>query len=255
MLAVFDVFTPQEPSLTADEIMERLTYSRGTAYRYIKELTSAGLLKRIGGAYSLGPRIVELDYFIRENDPHLHIIQPVLRALSDRLECDVLWMSFFGDHVVTTHHERGASTLTVSFGRGRRMPLFRGAPSKVIVSALPHAQLKRLYQSNTAEAEAAGLGQSWKEFRANMTAIRRAGHYISRGELDLGSVGIAAPILPDAPHPPGSIVLVLSEKRHAIADESLLVRIIMDAASQVSAMIAGGGDEGNVRWLSSRASA
>ncbi len=250
MLAVFDVFTPQEPSLTADEIMMRLNYSRGTAYRYIRELAAAGFLKRIGGAYSLGPRIVELDYFIRENDPNLNIIQQVLRALSERLECDTLWTSFLGDHVVVNHHERGTAAHLVSYSRGRRMPLFRGAPSKVIVSALPHAQLKRLYEANVTEAEAAGLGGSWKEFRARMTAIRRAGYYISRSELDRGSIGIAAPIILDTPQQPGSIGTVFGEKRFATSDENLLVRITIDAAKQVSGLIANGTDaSGDVPWL------
>ena len=250
MLAVFDVFSPEEPHLTADEIMQRLNYSRGTAYRYIRELTSAGFLKRVAGSYSLGPRIIELDYFIRQNDPNLRIIQPMMRALSDRLECDALWASFFGDHVVVSHHERGTSALVVSYGRGRRMPLFRGAGSKVIVAALPTARLKRLYEDNAAEVIAAGLGSSWKDFRSAMSAERRAGFSISRGELDRGNVGIAAPISFDPSQSPGSLVLVFNEKRFAIADEKLIVRITVDAAAQISAMIASASDPStDVKWL------
>ena len=240
MLAVFDVFTPQDPSLTADEIMARLNYSRGTAYRYIRELTSAGFLKRIGGSYSLGSRIVELDYFIRENDPNLRIVQPILHALSERLECDVLWANFFGDHVVVSHHQRGAAAQVVSYGRGRRMPLFRGAPSKVILSMLPPARLKRIFDASAEEIRLAGLGESWADFKSRVTAIRRAGHFVSVSELDAGSIGIAAPVRADSSCPPGSICLVFSAKRFAIADENLLVQIAKDAAAQISAIIAGG---------------
>jgi DNA-binding IclR family transcriptional regulator len=238
MLAVFDVFSPDEPSLTADEIMARLIYSRGTAYRYIRELTTVGLLARTGGRYSLGPRIIELDYFIRENDPNLQVIQPVMQELSDRLECDSLWASFFGQQVVVTHHQHGASNLTVSYGRGRRLPLFRGAGSKVIIAALPAARQKGLYSNNAAEVAAAGLGGSWKEFRSKMAPIRRAGYSISHAELDQGNVGIAAPITLDPPNAPGSLVLVFSAKRYATADEKLLVKITMDAAAQIGGLVA-----------------
>jgi DNA-binding IclR family transcriptional regulator len=238
MLAVFDVFSPDEPSLTADEIMVRLKYSRGTAYRYIRELASVGLLTRAAGRYSLGPRIIELDYFIRENDPNLQIIRPVMRALTDRLECDALWTSFFGQHVVVTHHERGASTLTMSYGRGRRMPLFRGAGSKVIIAALPTARQKSLYLNNAAEIASADLGASWIAFKANMSAIRRAGYSVSKGELDRGNVGIAAPITLDPPNAPGSLVLVFGTKRYATADEKLLVGIVRDAAAQIDGLVA-----------------
>ncbi len=68
-----------------------------------------------------------------------------------------------------------------------------------------------------------------------MTAIRRAGYYISGGqELDRGSIGIAAPIILGTPHASGSIGTVFGEKRFATSDENLLVwRITIDAAKQV----------------------
>lgn len=251
MLAVFDVFTPTEPSLTADEIMTRLNYSRGTGYRYIRELTYAGFLAKVGGAYSLGPRIIELDYFIRQNDPNLQIIQPVMRALSDRLECDSLWTSFFGDHVVVTHHERGEGLQAVSYGRGRRMPLFRGAGSKVILAALPAAQQKRLYQNNERDIVAANLGTSWKEFRRNLVTIERAGFSVSRGELDRGNVGVAAAISLDPPNPPGSLVLVFSERRYAIIDEAVVARVTMDAALQINGLIENASTT-KVEWLNNK---
>lgn len=253
MLAVFDVFTPEEPSLTADEIIVRLGYSRGTAYRYIRELASAGFLTRVAGSYSLGPRIVELDFFIRQNDPNLQIIQPVMRALTDRLECDTLWTSFFGDQVVVTHHEQSMAPMHVSYGRGRRMPLFRGAGSKVIIAGLPAARQKRLYQSNAEAILAAGLGSSWKEFRSNLVAIHRAGFAVSKSELEPGNVGIAAPISLDPPNPPGSLVLVFSEKRYAIADETLVARIAMDAAAQINSLIESSSDPAsNIQWMKSK---
>ena len=236
MLAVFDVFTPEEPSLSADTIMARLNYTRGTGYRYIRELTAAGFLVRNAGQYSFGPRIIELDYFIRKNDPRLQIIQPLMRAISDRLECDVLWTNFFGASVVVAHHEKGNMPLTVSYGRGRRMPLFRGAGSKVILAALPSAHLKRIYLNGASEIAAAGLGNSWKEFRAQLAAIRRAGFAISRRELELGNVGVAAPIASDPQNPPGSLILVFSEKRHETADEDKIVRIVKEAAEQISGL-------------------
>jgi DNA-binding IclR family transcriptional regulator len=242
MLAVFDVFTPEEPSLTADEIMARLNYSRGTAYRYIRELTTVGLLARTGSRYSLGPRIIELDFFIRQNDPNLHVIQPVMRALSDRLECDSLWASFFGQQVVVTHHEHGVTNLTVSYGRGRRMPLFRGAGSKVILAALPTVRQKNLYLANTAEIAAAGLGASWTEFKSAMTAIRRAGYFVSKGELDRGNVGVSAPIALDPPNAPGSLTLIFGAKRYATADQQLLANITKDAAAQIDRLIANAHD-------------
>lgn len=254
MLAILDVFSPEEPKLTAEEIMARLQYSSGTAYRYIRELATAGLIVRVaGGHYLLGPRIVELDYIIRQNLPHLELVTPVMRALSEQLECDTLWISFFGNRMFATHHERGAAMLPVNYGRGRRLPLFRGAGPRAIVSVLPAARQKRLYQDNVEQVAAAGLGKSWKAFRANMSETRRAGFTISRGELNPNTIGIAAPIRFESPDNPGALVLLFNRKLFAILDEKRLVDIAKNAAMQINESIANSThSDGPTRWLAQK---
>jgi len=234
MLSVFDAFTPETPALSAEDIMAKLGYSRGTAYRYIRELHTAGFLSRVAGQYTLGPRIIELDYHIREADPHLQMIQKVMQALRDRTECDVLLTSFFENRVVVSLHERGLSALKMSFGRGRAMPLFKGAGSKIILACLPMARQRKLYAGHTAEIAAAGLGDTWEEFRAALLAIRRAGAAVSVAELDPDNVGVAVPVNTD---PPGSLVLVFSAARYAMSDEKFVIQVAKEAAEQINEMI------------------
>jgi DNA-binding IclR family transcriptional regulator len=246
MLAILDVFSPEDPKLTAEDIMARLQYSSGTAYRYIRELATAGLIVRItGGYYSLGPRIVELDYIIRQNLPHLEIVTPVMRGLSEQLECDTLWISYFGNRMFATHHERGAEMLPVNYGRGRRLPLFRGAGPRMIVSVLPAARQRRLYQDNVEQVAAAGLGKSWKVFRANMSETRRAGFAISRGELNTNTVGIAAPIRFESADNPGALVLLFNRKLFAILDEKKVIGFARSAAVQINEAIAKSAEPGS----------
>ncbi|MGD9941964.1 MAG: IclR family transcriptional regulator [Burkholderiaceae bacterium] len=239
MLAVLDAFSAQHPVLTADDIMARLGYSRGTAYRYLRELVTVGLLARVaGGAYTLGPRIIELDFAIRQCDPVLSAGIPIMQALRRKLDCDVLLTSFYEDRVVVTHHERGDDLITVSFGRGRVMPMFRGAPSKAIVAWLPPARQKRLYSEHAAEALTAGLGATWADFRAALSSIRKDGYCVSFAELDPGNVGIAAPLATEPPHTPGSLGVVFSRSRYDILDKSLVIDIVRNAAAQIDTLAA-----------------
>ena len=62
MLSILDLFGARAPVLSAEEIIARRNYSRPTGYRYVRELVAAGLLVRAPGGYSLGPRIIELDW-------------------------------------------------------------------------------------------------------------------------------------------------------------------------------------------------
>jgi len=233
MLSVLDVFSPDEPVLGADTIMGRMGFSRGTTYRYLRELAGSGLLTHLNGGYALGPRIIELDHAIRQCDPALRAGQPVMRALCRQFDCDVLLTSFFENRVIVSHHERGGEPITMSFGRGRQMPLFQGCGSKMILASLPRARQKRLYETHFDAIAAAGLGSDWAEFRAALDLIRRAGYAISIGELNEGNVGVAAPIVLHPPGLPGSLCLVFSAARYGIIDKALVVKIVMAAAERI----------------------
>jgi DNA-binding IclR family transcriptional regulator len=191
------------------------------------------LLARFRAAYALGPRVIELDHTIREGDPLLHAAQPIMCELRDATGCDVLLASMVGERILAVHHERGTDPATVSFGRGRPMPLFRGAGSRIMVASLPASRQRRLHATHRQEAEAAGLGADWPSFRAAMEKLRRVGHAVSLGELQPQNVGVAAPIITEGALP-ASLVLVLSRQRYAIADKPLVAGMVMQAASRIA---------------------
>ncbi len=239
MLAVFDTFSAQQPVLSAEDIMARLGYSRGTAYRYLRELVAVGLLTRVSGAaYTLGPRIIELDYAIRQCDPVLSVAIPNMQTLAKKLQCDVLLTNFYEDRVVVTHQERGDDDVTVSYGRGRVMPVFLGAPSKAILAWLPTARQKRLYAERTSEAADAGLGNRWEDFKAKLTALRKQGHCVSHAELDPGNVGVAVPLTTDTARGEGSLGLVFSRARYEIIDKALVIQVLQATAKQIDSQLA-----------------
>ena len=235
MLAVLDLFSVDQPVWKADEVAASFRCSVATAYRYLAELCRAGLLTRTSSTFTLGARIVELDYTIRQSDPLRRAALPIMRELRDRTGCDVLLADMIGDRILASHHERGNDPTTVSFGRGRPMPLFRGAGSKAIIATLPVARLRRIYNARQDEIAGAGLGDDWKGFRAALAAIRRAGHAISLGELEPQNVAVGAPVPHGEGAAPGSLVLVLSRARWGIADKTVIAALVEMAAARIGA--------------------
>jgi DNA-binding IclR family transcriptional regulator len=57
---LLEMFTVERPALSLGEITDRLGVSKPTAHRYASALRDAGLVRQADGAYTLGPRIVEL---------------------------------------------------------------------------------------------------------------------------------------------------------------------------------------------------
>ncbi len=235
MLNVVDMFSENAPVWTVDEIALKLGYTRATAYRYVGELCDAGLLTRVAqGAYALGPRILELDLQIRRSDPLLraagNAMQDLLRPNRGQV---VLLCSLFRDKVLCTHQTGHDKDLALSYTRGRPMPLFRGATSKVILAFLPERRLTRLFLENQQEIRKAGLGNSREEFLAHLKAIRRQGCAITEAEVDPGVVGVGVPIFGGERAVIGSLSIVFPAERYPRNRIAPIVSALRDAAETI----------------------
>ncbi len=240
MLSILDLFGEASPLLTVDDIITRCNYSRPTGYRYVRELVSAGLLVRADGGYALGPRIIELDWLIRRHDPVLTRSREAVRALARRAACTVSQMGLYADRIVTIHLEQGPEPLVVGFDRGRPMPLFRGAPSRAITAFLPRPRLARLFDRHRDELTSAQRERGFDHFHDELQASRKAGYVISRGELDPGKVGIAAPVFRHDRTVAGSLCLVMTEARYETANAEALVQRLLDATAAITAVLRSG---------------
>jgi DNA-binding IclR family transcriptional regulator len=225
MLAVLGLFTVEQPEWAVEAAAAALGISPTTAYRYVKRLTNAGLLSPVSrGTYVLGPAIVQMDRQLQLCDPMLRAARPVMVDLIQyAAEGSVLLLCrLFHDRVMCMHQVIGRGPQEpVTYERGRLIPLFRGATSKIILANLPARTLKLLFAQNAPAIAAAGLGQSWDDFRKRLAMLRREGVAVSRADLDPGRIGIAAPIF-DGSAILGSLSFVLPEER---TDDNLVGRL------------------------------
>ena len=160
-----------------------------------QDLAGAGLLTPVGGgAWMLGPRIIELDRTMRLCDPVTIGGGPAMRRVAQETGHSVLLCVLFSSTVMCVDDVPAAGAPPGIFSRGQRRPLFAGAASKVILAHLPPHQLRTLFDRHRTTIAAAGLGADWDAFRLALRAIRKAGHCITIGEFRPGILGIAAPV-------------------------------------------------------------
>lgn len=239
MLGVLDLFDDHHITRTAEDIAKALEVSLPTSYRYVRQLLQVGLLQRVEDShYALGPRIILLDHYIRRADPVLKVGLPVLRELVDATGFDCVVTEAFGQQVLDTHREMGGTPATLAYTRGRPRPLFQGAAPKVLLSTLGTAQLKKLFDARRDEAVRCGLPGDWAEFRRHFAAIRKAGHYVSKGELEPQLAAVAAPVLKSDGGAWAAISLVFDTSRLAIVDLEKMVRLITEAATRIGGRLA-----------------
>jgi DNA-binding IclR family transcriptional regulator len=236
LLSVLDLFSDQRLLWSPDAISEALQVSLPTSYRYVKQLTDAGLLQRtVDSQYTLGPRIIVLDHYIRQADPVLQHGVPFMQELVAQTGLDCVVTALYGGQLLDTHREYGAAPARLSYGRGRPRPLFLGAAPKVILAHFTPAQLHKLLDAQAEEAAAAGLPADWPAQRRYYARIRKAGYYFSNGELEANLAALAAPLFRADGSVFAAVSLVTTVHRMAVIDFHKLAQLVMRAAQDISA--------------------
>ena len=210
LLKILGLFDLSRPVITPEWLMEELGVSRASIYRDLGQLTQAGMLERVADrGYVLGPMVVELDRQIRLADPLLQAAEELLDQLAAQTGGAVLLCRFHGSKVMCIQQVNGRNpALSVSYERGRAMPLYRGATSRIILACLPQPQLKQLWAAERQTLVAAGLPDDYARLAQVLAGIRQVGYCITEGEVDPDAVGFAVP-LKDGEHLLGSLSAVM----------------------------------------------
>lgn len=238
MLGILGLFRENRTRIWLEDVIELTEASRATAYRYLQSLTDAGLLApATGGTHALGPRIIELDRLMRMTDPLLTQAAVPLRDLSAALSANVMLCSYYGDKVMCVDLVWPDSTVPQAYERGRPMPMFRGAMAKTILAHLPPYHLRNIMAWHGAEIRAAGLGESWDEFRSQMAKLRRAGVVVTRAEVVPHLIGLGAPLFDRDQRVLGSLVLAIPEKRFDMEGIEVFANRLSEAADQINTAI------------------
>jgi len=231
LLAVLNLFTVEKYEWTVEDAAREIGVSVSTAYRYFRELCKAGFLDPFSGnKYILGPAVIENDRKIRLTDPLIKVGRPAMQRLEDRsggMGIAIL-CRIYRNCVMCVHQEpRTVSDNAISYERGRPMPMFQGASSKVIFANLHPRSARWFFERYPAEIREAGLGSDWETVRANLRRIRKAGVHVTHGDVDSGRVGIAAPVFGPDGNVIGSVTVAITEADatpQSIANISALVQ-------------------------------
>lgn len=161
--------------LTVTELAERLGVHRTIASRLAATLAGHHLVMRgADGRYRLGLRLVELAGHVL---PQLSdVALPVLRRLSEvRNMTSFLSVADHDECVALAVVEPRNTDVHVGYRTGSRHPIARGAPGIAILAGQPPTE---------GEDEM-------------VTEARRLGYALTRGQLQQGAVGVAAPVHDD----------------------------------------------------------
>jgi DNA-binding IclR family transcriptional regulator len=238
---VLGLFTVEQSQWTVEAAAKELELAVSTAYRYFRSLTRAGLLVPFTpGLYVLGPAIIQYDRQMRLLDPLITTAAPVMRSIVPLAPTHSLLLlcRLYRDQVMCVHQEAvGRSDYAVSYERGRPLPLFRGASSKVILAHLPMRTVRSFQMKHSEEMARFGLGADWEDTKLRLRQIRAAGICITQSELDIGLMGISAPLFRPDGAVIGSISLVLPAKAATRRVVNAAAKIMTKASAEIHELL------------------
>ncbi|MDO9437633.1 IclR family transcriptional regulator [Hydrogenophaga sp.] len=237
-LQILGLFTVEQPVLSVEWLVEHLRASRASVYRDIQALVHAGLLEKMDmRGYALGARIVELDRQIRLGDPLLHAAGALPQQLSRESGGTVLLCRLHARTVLCILEVTGSAPgLSVSYERGRAMPLYRGATSRILLAHLPPARLRQLLDVDAEAMRSARLPLSLSELQDALAPLRAQGHVITHGEVDTNAVGVAVPLL-DNNRLLGSLSVVLPAPGFTPLTEQRALSLLKSCARRIEARL------------------
>lgn len=211
VLAVLEVFTEDRLEWTPEQLMEELGYSRPTLYRYLKTLKEAGLLSSMPNAgFTLGPKVVEMDYLLRQSDPLILKGERHLTELTEAFSCTALLVRWYGNRILCVDSRCSTENPLSSYPRGRPMPMGRGAIARSIIAFLPRRHILPRIEASLEDLRSVGLGTTAEEIHDSLKKARRAGYAVARGEVTPGVVGIAAPVFDAGQSPIASLCVTIA---------------------------------------------
>ncbi len=244
---ILRLFDEQRAEWTIADIATTLAVPGSTAYRTVRDMLGGGLLEAAGDArYRLGPCFIEYDRLIRITDPLYVAGRPLLQevATQARVPCVAVLARLYNGLVMCVEDAATPGDFVrTSYERGRPRPLTRGATSKVILAQLPSRRLTRLLAQGPEHQDARRSGQGDagatapraqavpQALREELAAIRKRGYSITRGEVDHGLIGIAAPVALPSRDLIGSLSIVLQASASDRLLEHRIALLVVSTAS------------------------
>lgn len=232
--ALLFALSDADQPLSAGRLAERTALPASSTYRLVGALERHGLVEREGSGIMLGLRILELARRIEERVERtlLEPAQPVMRELALEHRETVLLTAPVATCSIGLGSVESPRPIRLTYARWRLAPLHRGASGKVLLAFLG----EELAEEVLAHAARSEPGLDIAALRRELATVRGRGYLITRGELDEGASGVAAPVLDRGGSLMAGLTIAGPNDRIESA-ETTLVDAVVRASRQIGARV------------------
>ncbi len=239
-VSILKAFTSERPRLTVLELQRLTGISRPTLYRLLQTLITSGLVHASGEPqrFGLGPAVMSLAHVWASDVDVAALARPVLERLRDVTGETAALFVLQDDERLCLLELPSRQVLTITRGVGETEHISRGASGKAILAHImsDEAAATAVLRSLPAEVNRSQLME-------DLQRCRDEGVAVSRGEVFRGAVAIAAPFFRAGHQVAGSVGVFGPEARIDAAQARHFGQLVVEAASEITAALAGAPSE------------
>jgi len=195
-LELLRCFGPESPSLGLSELAVRMSWTKGTAYRFAFTLQRLGYLDQdpVTKRYRPGVKVLELGFACLSSLGLTERAQSFLEELFHQTGQPVHLAVLDGADIVYVARRADRSLTTINLYVGARLPAYCTSMGKVLLGHRPWEEVSRLMRDVDMRPHTPKTVTSLKRLRSDLERIRRSGYGMTDEELELGVRSVAAPI-------------------------------------------------------------
>ena len=192
-LDILSTLSASQRSLTLSEVAAALGVTRSSAYRLLYTLSFLGyvIYDAEAKSYRLGPQILNLGFGYLASRDLVEVAMPHLVRLRDRTGWSAHLGELHGRDVVYLARVATRRSIASTVHVGTRLPARGTTMGRVLLSGLPEAGIRELYEG---ASPANGATGSMADLLAQLTQDRANGFVVQNSVYEPGVASVAAPI-------------------------------------------------------------
>jgi IclR family pca regulon transcriptional regulator len=193
-LRVIEAFEGHTEGQTVADISRGTSLSRAAARRSLITLELLGYVESSGRSYRLKTRVLKLGFSYLSSNSLPTIVQPTLEHITELVHESSSLGVLDGEQIVYIGRSTAKRVMSVGLSVGSRLPAYCTSLGRVLLAALPEAELAAYLQTTNVRALTPKTITDKQLLGDIIRSVRSDGFALTDEELELGLRSIAVPV-------------------------------------------------------------
>jgi IclR family pca regulon transcriptional regulator len=193
-LQVIESFEGRLDGQSIAEISQSTGLSRASIRRILLTLEFLGYVERSRQVYRLKTQVLRLGFSYLSSSSVIEAARPVLERITELLHESSSMTMLDGGQIVYVARSAATRVLAAGLSVGSRLPAYCTSMGRVLLAALPNAELEAYLSRLKPKARTPKTITSLPRLRKAILKVRKDGYAIVDEELEAGLRSIAVPV-------------------------------------------------------------